>query len=93
MARAARLFSMSPATLLAVNEREQGDLSDDDIGAENWLAEPAGPQVVFKGRTSGRQTEYPTPCRREASHCSSRTAKLFRAPAPCLSTEGDLAVN
>src|SRR6266481_3316792 len=26
---------------------------------DNWLAEPAGPQVVFKDRTSGRQIEYP----------------------------------
>ena len=26
---------------------------------DDWLAEPAGPQVVFKDRTSGRQIEYP----------------------------------
>jgi DNA-binding HxlR family transcriptional regulator len=26
-----------------------------------WLAEPEGPQVVFRDRTSGRQIEYPTP--------------------------------
>jgi hypothetical protein len=27
---------------------------------DDWLAEPAGPQVVFKDRASGRQIEYPT---------------------------------
>jgi DNA-binding HxlR family transcriptional regulator len=27
---------------------------------DDWLAEPAGPQVVFKDRSSGRQIEYPT---------------------------------
>ena len=26
---------------------------------DDWLAEPAGPQVVFMDRTSGRQIEYP----------------------------------
>jgi hypothetical protein len=26
---------------------------------DDWLAEPDGPQVVFKDRTSGRQIEYP----------------------------------
>jgi DNA-binding HxlR family transcriptional regulator len=28
---------------------------------DDWLAEPKGPQVVFKDRSSGRQIEYPTP--------------------------------
>jgi len=27
---------------------------------DDWLAEPAGPQVVFRDRASGRQIEYPT---------------------------------
>jgi DNA-binding HxlR family transcriptional regulator len=27
---------------------------------DDWLAEPAGPQVVFRERTGGRQIEYPT---------------------------------
>ena len=27
---------------------------------DDWLAEPEGPQVVFKDRTTGRQIEYPT---------------------------------
>ena len=27
---------------------------------DDWLAEPEGPQVVFKDRSSGRQIEYPT---------------------------------
>ncbi len=27
---------------------------------DDWLAEPAGPQVIFKDRSSGRQIEYPT---------------------------------
>jgi DNA-binding HxlR family transcriptional regulator len=27
---------------------------------DDWLAEPAGPQVVFRDRCSGRQIEYPT---------------------------------
>ena len=27
---------------------------------DDWLAEPGGPQVVFKDRASGRQIEYPT---------------------------------
>jgi DNA-binding HxlR family transcriptional regulator len=27
---------------------------------DDWLAEPAGPQVVFKDRASGRAIEYPT---------------------------------
>ena len=27
---------------------------------DDWLAEPAGPQVVFRDRSSGRQIEYPT---------------------------------
>ena len=26
---------------------------------DDWLAEPAGPQVVFRDRTSGRPIEYP----------------------------------
>ena len=26
---------------------------------DDWLAEPAGPQVVFRDRASGRQIEYP----------------------------------
>jgi DNA-binding HxlR family transcriptional regulator len=26
---------------------------------DDWLAEPAGPQVVFRDRSSGRQIEYP----------------------------------
>jgi DNA-binding HxlR family transcriptional regulator len=26
---------------------------------DDWLAEPKGPQVVFRDRTSGRQIEYP----------------------------------
>ena len=26
---------------------------------DDWLAEPEGPQVVFKDRTTGRQIEYP----------------------------------
>ncbi|MEA2919563.1 MAG: hypothetical protein QOJ15_11644 [Bradyrhizobium sp.] len=28
---------------------------------DDWLAEPAGPQVVFRDRTSGRQIECPVP--------------------------------
>jgi DNA-binding HxlR family transcriptional regulator len=28
---------------------------------DNWLAEPAGPQVVFRDRSSGRQIEIPPP--------------------------------
>lgn len=28
---------------------------------DDWLAEPAGPQVVFKDRTSGQQIEIPPP--------------------------------
>ena len=28
---------------------------------DDWLAEPAGPQVVFRDRSSGRPIEYPTP--------------------------------
>jgi len=27
---------------------------------DDWLAEPEGPQVVFRDRSSGRQIEYPT---------------------------------
>src|SRR6185369_2090779 len=27
---------------------------------DDWLAEPEGPQVVFRDRTSGRPIEYPT---------------------------------
>jgi len=28
---------------------------------DDWLAEPAGPQVVFRDRSSGRPIEYPIP--------------------------------
>jgi DNA-binding HxlR family transcriptional regulator len=28
---------------------------------DDWLAEPEGPQVVFRDRSSGRQIEYPAP--------------------------------
>ena len=28
---------------------------------DDWLAEPEGPQVVFRDRVSGRPIEYPTP--------------------------------
>src|SRR5258708_32132678 len=28
---------------------------------DDWLAEPEGPQVVFRDRISGRPIEYPTP--------------------------------
>ena len=61
---------------------------------DDWLAEPEGPQVVFKDRTTGRPNRIPQPpCQRAASLCNSKTSKLCRALAPSLSTESDSAVN
>jgi DNA-binding HxlR family transcriptional regulator len=51
---------------------------------DDWLAEPEGPQVVFKDLISC--------CRGAASRCSSKTSKSFRAVAPCLSIESGSAV-
>ena len=53
---------------------------------DDWLAEPEGPQVVFRDRASGRPIEYPAANMRAASRCSSKMSRLLRAPVRCRST-------
>ena len=58
---------------------------------DDWLAEPEGPQVVFRDRSSGRPDRVSRPdVERAANRCNSRTSRSSRAPAPCLSTESVL---
>ena len=59
---------------------------------DDWLAEPEGPQVVFRDRASGpadRISHFAFRARQAVA--ASKTSKLLRALVPCLSTESVLA--
>src|ERR1700677_4129972 len=49
---------------------------------------------LFSGiAAAGGKSNIPRCCRRAANHSNWKTSKLSQAPALCLSTESDLAVN
>src|SRR5271169_4590154 len=58
---------------------------------DDWLAEPAGPQVVFNDRNSGRQIKYPNCETLRENPSALKTSRLWRVREPFHSIGRDSA--